>query len=668
MKFTANLNGTILCPYQILLDISEQIPQSPTSLKNLAFIPICDLNSTNDWINLESLGKPVALRAKAICDIVSILLKKQNIDKLSLDIHLDNGSLASDNLFCLLYLAQSVSSLEITFFTSIENQSCLESSTASLKSYDNSSIYFQTEPNQSELCSKENTLTLLKNSRNQTIKNLGFDFSDDFLNKEQIPEFVLKQLIGFAWICLKSGGYAIACQLLEKATTNANISNTMQEQLFMHLLMIRFFSHQYKLITESAFPKQFLSLEQSEVQTLQFLKAYSATLSRNLNVAQEFFNRCNINEQMPLNDENSLYQLNLFALSKVLQGETDTAFKLEFRIESFIKEHQIDTVGLKYVNFINIARLYKKIKQYDLSLEYYNKAYNEISGGGYTTSDHIYYNMNLGSLYEAAGNNEQALLHWINTALHWLACKNKFELSWRPRLILCQETLSDVSKPLPVDNANAFLLNKIKELIELCGIKLTGKALQNHQFTNDLSSITKELCFINKNILFYTGQVELNSCSQKISAAEQNLSSLVSEFLHTLIDIPEHQNVFIVDTQLDIVPLASKEEAMAFANLSNCSSCYFNGQWLKLDGFELIKPMSFSLSKVIQSITEKEHGLSVQYKRSFLNKTLLNQGEIDLVQQLKLTDKLSLKDITDSDWEIVHQLAKKRILNFSYPV
>lgn len=107
MKFISNLNGTILCPYQILLDIAEQIPSSPSKIKNLAFLPICDLNSTNDWINLESLGKPVAIKAKTICDIVSSLLKKQNSDSLSLEVHLNNGLLLSDNLFSLLYLAES---------------------------------------------------------------------------------------------------------------------------------------------------------------------------------------------------------------------------------------------------------------------------------------------------------------------------------------------------------------------------------------------------------------------------------------------------------------------------------------------------------------------------------------------------------------------------------
>jgi tetratricopeptide (TPR) repeat protein len=659
MKFIANLNGTILCPYQILLDISEQIPNSDSRIKNLAFSPICDLDSTNDWINLESLGKPVAIRAKAICDAISTLMKKQHIETFSLEVYISGTQLASDNLFGLLYLAQAFNTFNLTFFTTTKNLSSLQASIEPLMAEKQVSVHFNTEPG----LLAENQLNQLEKSRWHTINTLGFTFDEHFLNKKEIPESLIHQIIGFSWMCLKSGGYEIACELLEKTKNHSSISSAMDEQLFMHLLMIRFFSHQYALIATSAFPEQFLFLEASEVRTLHFLTAYSATLSRNLDVAQRFFTKCGINEDMPLSDETSLYQLNLFALSRVLKGETETAFKLEFRIESYIAQQKIETVGLKYVNFINIARLYKKIKDFDLSLEYYNKAYNEISGGGYTTSDHIYYNMNLGSLNEAAGNHEKALSYWVKTAIHWLACKNKYELSWRPRLILCQETLSDISNPLPIDKANIFLLNKIKELIQLCDLQLVDK-MPTHHFIDDNSALRKEQCFIHKNILLYTAQINSVPVSHHNS---QELSGLVAQFLHTVMDLPENQNVLIIDTQRDTAFINDAEVASAVAHLAQCTSCYFNGQWLKGDDFKSIKSMTASLSKVIQSIAQTDKGLTIRYKRSFLNKTLLDEEEIALVNQLKLTNNLSLQDMPETRLNLIHKLAKKRIVNFAYP-
>ena len=534
-----------------------------------------------------------------------------------------------------------------------------------LKVKDNISIQCRTNDNSKEINPDENSLAYLKNSRQQAIKTLGFHFDDNFLANKQIADSTLNQIIGFSWVCLKSGGYDIACQLLEQVKNHVSVNVVMQEKLFMHLLMIRFFSHQYTLITESDFPEDFAYLEQSEVQTIRYLKTYSATLSRNLNIARDFFKKCDITTQIPISDENSLYQLNLFALFQVLQGETDTAFELEFRIKAFIEEHKIDTVGLKYVNFINIARLYKKTKDYEQSLSYYNKAYNEISGGGYTTSDHIYYNMNLGSLYEAAGKNEQALLYWVKTALHWLACSNKYELSWRPRLILCQEKLSDISNPLPIDRAHQFLLEKIEGLVQLCGIEINCKFTEHYQFIDDNFDVKKNHCFIKNNILLYTGQSKSISLS-KSSSAEYDLSTLVTQYIHMVMEIPADQNVFIIDTQLDARWVANAEEAVAFAGLANCSSCFFNGQWLEVNNLQSLKSVSASLSKIISSISQTEKGLLVHYKRSFLNKMILDQDEIALVTKLQQDNSLNLEDISSGARTIAQQLAKKRILNFSY--
>ena len=660
MKFIANLNGTILCPYQILQDISEQIPDITPRISNLAFLPICELNSTNDWINLESLGKPVAIRAKAICDKLVSELKKQHITELSLDIYCDNGQLASDNLFSLIYLAEQFHSIQVSFFTRAANQASLQSSITYLSSLD---IQIKTD-NLSLQNDTKLILAELELKRQQAIKTLGFSFDNDFLNNTQIPKFVLNQLIGYSWMCLKSGGYDIACQLLEKTQSHSGIALAMKEQLFMHLLMIRFFSHQYALITESAFPDQFRSLGESEVKTLQFLKAYSATLSRNLNVANNFFKKCGISEDMQLTDETSLYQLNLFALSRVLQGETDTAFELEFRIKDFIESHQIDTVGLKYVNFINIARLYKKTKDYDQSLSYYNKAYDEISGGGYTSCDHVYYNMNIGSLFESAENNEQALLYWVKAAMHWLASNNKYELSWRPRLILCGETLSDVTKPLPVNKAHTFLFDKISSLIQSCGIHITGKSSHPYQFVDDSSSIKREHCFVKNNLVFFTGQQKALTV-QNLSPAEQQLAALIAEYLQTVMAIPQNQNLVIVDTQMDTKLLTNSEEAMTFAWLVNCQSCFFHGQWLDMNNYKPMQSVHVSLSKIIQELTQTDKGLLITYKRSFLNKTLVDQNEIDLVKRLKQAD---LEHVTERSLPIIEQLARKRVLNVSRAV
>ena len=659
MNYIVNLNAPILCPYQMVLDISKQISPSPSNINKRVFEPICELNATDDWINLESLGKPVAIRAKTLCDTVTPLLINQNGMTLSLDIYNDHSPLASDNLFCLIYLAQAFNTIELTFHTTADNLTRLQASTTYLSTLPNCALHFKTD-SPSDI--NQDMLAQLNFARQQTIKSIGFTLDDNTLNDGIISENTVNQLIGFAWMCLKSGAYDIACQLLEKAQRATTLNPLMQEQLFMHLLMIRFFSHQYALVTQMEFPKECKHLTEAELKKLQFLKAYSATLSRNLPIAKACFIQCGIDENLPLTDENSLYQLNLYALSKVLEGNTDTAVTLEFRIKDFIEAQHINTAALKYVNYINIARLYKKTKHFDASFDYYKKAYREISGGGYSTSDHIYYNMNLGSLSEAAGNTENALMYWLKAAMHWLACTNKYELSWRPRLILCSETLNDISKPLPVDKANAFLLDKIKTLIQMCEIELNPKS-PIHQFSDDRLSPKKEHCFIKNNIVLFTGQLEPSVSPKNVSPTEQQLSTFISQYLHSVMDIPHQARVLIMDTQLEMCLLNTVDEAIAFAKASDCSACYFNGDWLALDNS---KPMKVSLSKLIKDLNQTEKGLLVQFKRSFLNKMLSDKQEIDFVNKLKQDDFLCTDQFTDTSRAILNQLAKKRMLHFSY--
>ncbi len=666
MKFISNLSEILLCPYQILIDIAEQMPDCPARFKHMAFMPICELESTNDWINLESLGKPVAIRAKAMVDILVSLLNRKPCDHLSIDIHLSGRALGSDNLFSLIFLAESIPALKLSFYNSGSSTVELEEQLMVFKCNDNVAFKINDSSDDAEQASSA-VLRALNEKRSQLISSLGFTLEDTAgLQYNKSQPGMLNQLIGYCWMCLKAGAYDISCALLEQAQKDNSFSLAEQEQIFMHLLMMRFFSHQYALVTESDFPDSFSSLEEADIKTLEFLKAYSATLSRNLETAQAFFKRFGIDEHMPLSDENSLYRLNLFALSQVLQGKMDVAFDLEFRIKKHIETHHIETVGLKYVNFINIARLYKKSKEFKQSLDYYQRAYNEISEGGYSTSDHIYYNMNLGSLFEAAGDFPQAMQYWIKAALHWLACSNKYELSWRPRILLCQEQVTEITKSLPIEKANVFLLNKLNELFKKCGHEMMEHSSFSYQFAEASLSVEKERCLILDNIVIYTAKSQPVVSRRISSQSEEELAQHISQYLNFLFNIGTESELVLIDVQLDVNRIATVEEAMAFSTLANCSSCYYNGKWLEQEIPHSLKSVRAALSRSISSIAETERGLSISYKRSFLNKTLNNQNEIDLVNQMKQHRFLDVEQLSQSEQKILPVLAQKRILHLIY--
>lgn len=662
MKFIINLSGKLLCPYQMFIDIAEQMPLENVAIKRLAFAPICELNNTNDWINLESLGKPAALRSKTLSDILIKSFIKNNVTKLELDIYLSNVNITADNLYTLLFIAQTIEQLEINFFNSTD--SSFEENLKSLFEINNVKLKFH----HSIPDLTTDILNDLQQKRTQLLQQIGIELNEALFNGNDFSETQVNQVIGYAWMCLYTGAKELACNLLEVAKSKAENIPQIQEKIFMQLLIIKFYSHQYETIAQTKFPETFLSLSESEIKTLEFLTAYSATLSRHLDVANEFFDRCGINKDMPLTDEQSLYKLNLFALSRVLNKETDLAFELEFRIKDFIEQHKISTVGLKYVNYINIARLFKKEKDYATSLKFYNDAYAEIEQGGFATSDHIYYNMNLGSLYEAEGKFELALQYWMKSAMHWLASPNQYELSWRPRIILCQESIVETDKPLPIEKANQFFIDKLKFIMQNLGEQYDTQIPKHLVFVECSQNLSKESCYINKHIVLFTTSNKVERPRQHVTSTESQLSGIVFDYLQKTMGLSLKDQYIMVDVNQTTKAHFSKAESLAYAQFYGCNACCFEGKWLMLnDALQDKKGLHISLSNLITSFElTKSSGLRLNNKRSFLNKTLIDPNQIELVNALKAENILAFNALPMSMKNVVGQLVSNKVINLSY--
>lgn len=365
-----------------------------------------------------------------------------------------------------------------------------------------------------------------------------------------------------------------------------------------------------------------------------------------------------------LENENSLYRLNLYALFLALQNKDETAMTLEFRIKDHIQHHDINVVGLKYVNFINIARLYKKSKQFDNALKYYTWAYQEISGGGYAPSDHIYCNMNLGSLHEAAGNVETALFFWIKAAIHWLSFKNKYALSWRPRLILCQEKLTDVLKPLSIEKANQFLYEKINGLIALCSIQLTASKDNNIQFRTETRDF--DTCYVANNMVIYGASESSLFVRQEASV---NLNHLVTQFLKQTMNIQNAHDILAIDILNEHFP-HSAEQSWIYAILAGCKKCYYNGHAIDYDQIQtqqLLNQTTISLAKSIHSITTTPTGLRLIYNRSFLNKTITDPNEVKFIHLLQHEKQVNVKSLDANMRVFLAALVEKRVAMIHYP-
>ncbi|MFC7780483.1 tetratricopeptide repeat protein [Legionella taurinensis] len=649
MKLTVSLNGNFLCPFQAFVDIAKALSPLP-ALPMQVFTPVCELTTINDWINLESLGQPTAIRAQALSLQVQALLRAKEVNSLELHVQTDEGWLSRDNLYLFLFLNHSVR-VRFVFYVKPEHLQKLKQTLSSVgeASWD---IDYQTDWTPTVPC-QDVPQTLLE--------AVGFDFN--FENALTLTEAEVQKLIGYAWVCLKAGAPEAGGRVLDDVLARYHLSTPQRETLLMHLLLTRFLAHQYEEVTAKPLPDVLVSLSPADAASLHFIKAYSATLTRNLPVAERHFKACQVHEGMPLTDENSLYRLNLYALFLVLQGREDTALALEMRIKTFIEDHQITITGLNYVNFINIARLYKKAKQFDDALHYYELAYKEISGGGYTVYDQIYYCMNLGAVYEAQGHHENALHFWVNAALHWLACDNPYALSWRPRLILAQEKITDILKPLSVAQADDFLYRKLMQLLTAGGMDVPADKECLYGFTAKKTAVNT--AYANRHVMVYSTAASLPS-RPDFSPARQRLQAFVSRFLKQTLAMDENHTVLYVDSgqeRLDV----SADEAFLIAAINGCEACYYRGRRLALSEEKknaLLNEVQVQLTPAIQSIEAKEGGFELKYHRSFLNKRLSDPLAIELIKRLKSREGLYYHQFKANEQLALQGLVEKKVVIF----
>lgn len=659
-----NLDAFLLIPFQIIHDLAEQHFNGEHSFKNLVFEPLCDLNTTNDWINAESLGNPTAIRAKRLTKVLCDELHKKKINRLEIHIYLNKTELSSDNLFSLLFLKAQLEEVNLNFYLDSEMRPSLEEKISCIEKVGKGIINLKTAAGFSHTQSRQETTKSLLIQRESVLRKFGFINPEIAFEKRENAKNMVSAAIGYAWTCLKAGAYEIGCRVLQRSIA-CDMTMAEREHLFMHLQLIRFLSHQYIQVTNEPFPEHFQFLQKNDEINLYFIKAYCATLSRNLSVAEMYFQKANITKDMPIQSEAALYQLNLHALFLVLKGDIEAAFASEIKIKEYIHNHNIKTLGLKYVNFINIARIHKKQKRFNESLTYYTKAYHEIKEGGFADSDLIYYHMNLGSLYEACGEDNKALQSWLNAALFWLTCDNPYALAWRPRLILCQEKIADILKPLDRVRAAAFLSNKMKELLAKADMELDISAA-SIQFVNcQESRISKRACLV-------TGQTMLFHCEsfqfpkRKLSGHyEQELEKLLSAVLRKMFHLSEEECVLMVPNDDMFTCPASIEDCLRLAVLSDCDVVYFNGKRIVYNALEkaaYLEQVKLKLSNAIETIQFSVQGIQLLYKRSFFNKLIKSSFAVKLLTQLDKDKTIMLGAV---DFPSLLPLMSEKVVSFT---
>ncbi len=662
MNVVMNLNGILLCPFQGVLDIAAQLSENHTMLTQLIFKPVTELNTINDWVNIDdSVGDPTAIRAQEAMDIIHSLLNQRAITSLAVHVDLGDNVLTIDNFFTILFLAKQLSNLEVFFYVSPNKISALQGLTRKLQEREHVVIHYRHAKRFVNSINHAKKAKQLENQRYQLLNTLGYPYNAS-LNTSPSN---LGCIISYAWCCLKSGAYPLGCQLIEYLLEQTNLQDMVREELFVHLQIIRFLSHQHDKINGALFPEHFNFISHDRIEHLYFIRAFAATLTRKLDMACVFFQQANISINMPITDENSIYKLNLYALFLLIKGDTDTAFLLETQLLDYLQNHDIHSTALHHVVLMNIARLYKKSKNYDLASDYYKKAYDQLSGGGFTTFDSMNYAIDKAILSEARNDMLDALFYWANVALYWLSCSNHYALPVRTRLVLCNEKVTDTITPLSKEQVNQFLLEKITYLSTVtdCELNLNNQQLLTF-IVEQTKNISKKTCHITNHMIIYSGVLPREYIVIQETSKEHALQRLLSNLIRAYTDIRDDENIVSIATHYECFHPQSQDESISLALLSKSDRCYYHRKLLRID-HALLKNIKVTLSKMIKIIETTSKGMNLIYKRSFLNKHLESQEEIELINFINHEQSISFSQSNDYCPDLIMRLFNKKIISFN---
>jgi len=454
-----NLSNQLLAPFQLALIIavklkSELVEQLCSIIKK----PIVAKHAGLDyeyWIDYDSIGKVSAIKALNLFEMVAPVLTKYDL----LEIKLEVGSekLTGDNAFFLEYINSFCPNVTVEIIKTKDTNMQFKS-TNKFVDY----LYFGGESWQTP---------------SQKYFESGIDVD------------VHSQLLSnYTWMLTHLDAIELAKSIFEQAYHLAQTPKV--KTAYLTSLQITLVGlQQYQEVVDQPMPKEFESDDQRK--SFFYAKAYAGVLSRNIDCAGKYFSKLDIDEHLEPKSIQHLYQLNIYALYLFHLKKADTALMIEKKILKHIDAFDDQNlIFIKYINALNLSRVYRARKDFDLVRNYCDMAYSAIDGLK-TESDHIYYNLNYASIYEAQGHYQQAFYYWLRSCLHWQSSYCPQSLAWRPLATILGRKFS-FEWQFDANQLNEIFLNKLIELAEKAGIQLpkakeypiTISRIEHEQFDN----------------------------------------------------------------------------------------------------------------------------------------------------------------------------------------
>lgn len=433
-------------PFQALLflaaSISDDCFNACVTVLKSAMLSDEDRQNTSAWIALEGLGHPCWRISMMLVHCLRSFL--ETIVSTSIKLHYQSGTITLDDYTSLVLCDRYLPMVTIQ----VEVEDAVEAK-EKLGHYDAWTVTHDADSHP-VLIEAEFADTF------EALFNMSLPDWQNFLTMSA-SDAVFHQGLNTLSRFAQFGVMDWPLQILAHQLKEAHLS--LERRIWLSGLesVLQFSSYQYKALATASEPHWWKQMPDDYRHRLQYYKAYAATLAREVPIAAHYFEAIGMHVDKSIQSVSDMYLANIYALFNFLSGHTETAEQLEKAIEKQLDVQHIQEMGIRYVNAINQARLYRMTGDIAQSFAYYEKAYTVIADQ-LSESDVVYYGMNMAKVYETDGNYKMALCYWIKSAAAWLAMAVPEGLAWRPYCALLGNPLAPVLAPVDCNQmADCFL-------------------------------------------------------------------------------------------------------------------------------------------------------------------------------------------------------------------
>lgn len=466
---------------------------------------------------------------------------------------------------------------------------------------------------------------------------------------------------------LADGGHGIALQLMERAAACAQLPD---DRASLRALMQGFqiALMRYDEVADATDPSPALSPLLRGA--LMMTKGWGLVMMKQAQRAEPYMQGAR-ELLAPILGHNRqfLYLLNISALNRVNLGDMDGALAIEKEIENASVAASDRDYRLEYVNSINLARLYRRGNDFDLSSTYYARAFATTEGAR-TESDLVYTNACIARLDSARGRHLDALLGWLRASLHWLSSNAPEALGWR--------VLSAVRGSKVQQGESIPLENVARSLNELLIASAASAGVTPH-FERATSAFLPAFMRADRGNLSSVEAIGANGFSVLATQASAQpgqsgpqykaLAGSVVGLMANLAQAPELRQcpTILVDDGLGREMPTTNRELLSACLRLGVKRARYNGELMELTSERvtaLLRQGRVALGPAVAHVELSSGRGGVRFKRYFPPRRL-SAAEIDLLAQLDTeTAIVGIK----TTLETVRALEAARVVEFSLDV